>query len=155
MTSHTKLSLVGKFFIIPPDAATATMHGKILGVLDDAGVVFLCQLQPVGGAEVFALPQETVLTLEQLIGSYLFDDETIWQANWARVEAELKAAKAAQAEARQRHHAVLIEAVKAGKVRVVGVDPAQEGGDETVVAIDDAGVDAGIVEIGIGGTEND
>lgn len=135
-------SLAGKYFInaIHLSQGAAVLHGKILGpVSTELAPYFLCEIYPTDD-ESIAVTAQTILTLDNLVGVYLYDERAIFEAEWQEVSRRIAATKrrdAAERRAREKmlkqvasRNSDVLTALAGHGVKIVDLDGLAEAMEE-------------------------
>lgn len=128
MSTH---SIDGKYFIILQPESQGDRHGhrlyrgRIRGQLHEIIPVYLCDVWPLDGRDdPTQLTTQTLMTLEQLIQGWLYDDKTIWEVEFRQIHDRLEQARqAAEAamRAQARKQRAMLKAAKAQGLVPVGL----------------------------------
>ncbi len=97
-------TLGGKYFInqLGAQQGTILMRGKIIGpIAGDFSPYYLCDLYPGNDAQI-GITSQTILSLDQLSGVYLYEDKETQDAAWAELRRHRAAWLAKQKEEEER-----------------------------------------------------
>lgn len=117
-------SLIGKYFInviAHRFGRQALMRGQVLGPIHEMLPLYLCKVFP-GDDMQIAVPTETLLSAEQLVGVYFFEQELDWQAHWVEIQRRAAAqqveeeVRAKREQAQQRINEIILDSTRDAKL---------------------------------------
>jgi len=129
-------SIAGKYFINAiaaagaPPGSRALIRGKVIGpVASEMSPFYLCDVYPASDREI-AITTQTLLTLEQLVGVYFYDDQTTFDAAWRQmttaIDSERRRVQAAMAKQARQQAKAFAKALEAKGIQVVELGDPRE-----------------------------
>lgn len=125
-------SIAGKYFINSIAAGMgmqALIKGRVVGPISELLPLYLCDVYPVDDTQI-AVTAQTILSAEQLIGVYFYDDKPLFDAAWVQMQktldAQRKQAERAEQARRRSNARQIAQALKDRGIQIVSANEPAE-----------------------------